>query len=322
MHDKAANPIPVAIVVYDRVSLFELGVTHAVFGADPALYDLVVCGPAETVTTDAGIPIGVHQGLDAIRDAHTVVVLPTYSPDDEIPAAVIDAVREASAQGARLVALCTGAFVLAAAGLLDGRRATTHWEDCDELARRYPLVRVDPRVLYVDEGSILTSAGNAAGADLCLHLVQRDHGAEIAARVARFLVMPLHRDGGQAQYIETPVPAGGTELFSATLSWLREHLDEPLTVRELAARSAMSPRSFARKFVASTGITPYRWLLRERLALARRLLETGDLPVEAIARASGLQTAGNLRKHFNTELRTTPQAYRRAFKVPSLPSPP
>lgn len=306
-------------MAYDQVTLFELGVAREVFGTDVArLYDLVICGPTETVITDAGIPIGVHRGLEAVRDAHTVVVLPTHSPDDEIPAAVIEAVREASARGARLVALCTGAFVLAAAGLLDGRRATTHWTDCGELARRYPRVRVDPGVLYVsDDETILTSAGSAAGIDLCLHVVQHDYGAEIAARVARDLVMPLHRAGGQAQYIEAPIPARDTELFTETLAWLREHLQQPVTVGELAARSAMSPRSFARKFVASTGITPYQWLLRERLALARRLLETGDLPVEAIAHASGLQTAGNLRKHFARELRTTPQAYRRAFNVPA-----
>jgi AraC family transcriptional regulator, transcriptional activator FtrA len=306
-------------VAYDQVTLFELGVAREVFGTDVArLYDLVICGPAATVMTDAGIPIGMHRGLDAVADAHTVIVLPTRDVDDEIPAAVIEAVRAASARGARLVALCTGAFVLAAAGLLDGRRATTHWSDCGELARRYPRVRVDPGVLYVSDGErILTSAGSAAGIDLCLHVVQRDYGADIAARVARDLVMPLHRAGGQAQYIEAPIPARDTELFTETLAWLRAHLEEPVTVRELAARSAMSPRSFARKFVASTGITPYQWLLRERLAVARRLLETGDLPVEAIARASGLQTAGNLRKHFARELRTTPQAYRRAFSVPA-----
>jgi transcriptional regulator GlxA family with amidase domain len=314
VRDKAANPISVAVIVYDQVSIFELGVAREVFGTDIApLYDMVICGPAATVSTDAGIPIGVPHGLDAVADAHTVVVLPTLTPNDEIPSTVIDAVRGAAARGARLVSLCSGAFVLAAAGLLDGRRATTHWTHADELTRRYPLARVDPSVLYIDEGDILTSAGSAAGVDLCLHVVQLDYGAEIATRVARDLVMPLHRDGGQAQYIETPVPAQDAELFTATLDWLREHLDEPVTVRELAARSAMSGRSFARKFVASTGATPYQWLLRERLALARRLLETGDLPVEAIAHATGLRTAGNLRKHFARELHTTPQAYRRAF---------
>jgi transcriptional regulator GlxA family with amidase domain len=209
--------------------------------------------------------------------------------------------------------------VLAAAGLLDGRRATTHWSECAELARRYPLVAVDPGVLYVDDGgAIMTAAGSAAGIDLCLHVVQHDYGAEIATQIARDMVIPLHRDGGQAQYIDTPMPeAAAGDLFAGTLGWLREHLDEPVSVRELAARAAMSPRTFARKFVASTGTTPYQWLLRERLALARRLLETSDLPVDTIAHRCGLQTAGNLRKHFARELRTTPQSYRRAFRVPA-----
>lgn len=326
MHDKAANPISVAVVVYDQVALFELGVAREVFGADVTapsgapLYDMVICGPAESVRTDAGVPIGVHCGLEATQTAHTVVVAPTYTPKDAVPAAVVDAVRAAGARGARLLSLCTGAFVLAAAGLLDGRRATTHWSECAELARRYPLVAVDPGVLYVDDGgSIMTSAGSAAGIDLCLHVVQHDYGAEIATRIARDMVIPLHRDGGQAQYIERPMPeAEDADLFAGTLGWLREHLDEPVTVRELAARAAMSPRTFARKFVASTGTTPYQWLLRERLALARRLLETSDLPVDTIAHRCGLQTAGNLRKHFARELRTTPQSYRRAFRVPAL----
>jgi len=327
VRDKAANPIPVAIVVFDQVALFELGVACAVFGTDVTtrpgipLYDVVICGPAETARTDAGVSIGVPRGLEAIRTAHTVIVPPTYSSRDAVPASVIDAVREASARGARLVSLCNGAFVLAAAGLLDGRRATTHWSECAELARRYPRVAVDPGVMYVDDdgGAIMTSAGSAAGIDLCLHVVQRDYGADIATRIARDLVIPPHRDGGQAQYIEAPMPEPpGTDLFTGTLGWMREHLDEPVSVTELAARSAMSPRTFARKFTASTGTTPYQWLLRERLALARRLLETSDLPVEAIARRCGLQTAGNLRKHFTRELRTTPQAYRRTFRVPAL----
>jgi transcriptional regulator GlxA family with amidase domain len=320
VRDKAANPIPLAIVVYDQVALFDLGVAREVFGTDVMpLYDVTICGPADSVMTDAGISIGIRHGLDVLQRSHTVVVLPTYAPSDEVPDSVIDAVREAGARGARLLSLCTGAFVLAATGLLDGRRATTHWTECAELKRRYPRIAVDPGVLYVDEGEVLTSAGSAAGIDLCLHVVQADYGAEIAARVARDLVVPLHRDGGQAQFIETPMPED-TELFTGTLEWVREHLREPVTVRDLAARSAMSPRTFSRKFAASTGTTPYQWLLRERLALARRLLETTDLPVETIAHTSGLQTAGNLRKHFGRELHTTPQAYRRAFRVPSAPA--
>jgi transcriptional regulator GlxA family with amidase domain len=218
-----------------------------------------------------------------------------------------------------VLSLCTGAFILAAAGLLDGHAATTHWSECAELARRFPRVRVDPGVLYTDEGDVLTSAGSAASLDLCLHVVQRDYGTEIAARVARDLVVPLHRPGGQAQYIETPMPSlRDSDLFAETIGWLRGHLDEPVTVSDLAARSAMSPRTFARRFLASTGTTPLAWIVRERLRLAQRMLETSDLPVEVVARTSGFGSPDNLRKHFSRELRTNPQAYRRTFSEPAV----
>jgi transcriptional regulator GlxA family with amidase domain len=313
-------PHSVAIVVYDGVALFELGVACDVFGGDfttrsgISLYATSVCGAATAVTTDAGFEMRVPEGLDALRSAGTVVVPPTLFPD-QVPASVLHALREASARYARIVSLCTGAFVLAAAGILDGLAATTHWAECAELARRYPLVSVDPGVLYIDNGDLLTSAGSAASIDLCLHLVQRDYGAEIATQVARDLVVPLQREGGQAQYIDTPLPEydSGDSLFAGTLAWLREHLDTPVTVDDLAERSAMSPRTFARRFVASTGTTPYQWLVRERIRLARRLLETTGLPIETVARKSGFQTAGNLRKHFGRALHTTPQAYRGTF---------
>lgn len=306
----------VAIVVYDGVSMFELGVASAVFGDDSGeapLYEVSVCAAAPSVRTDAGMSIQVPAGLDALRSAGTVVVTPT-SRAGQVPQAVLDALRDARARGARLLSLCTGAFILAAAGLLDGHAATTHWSECAELARRYPRVRVDPRVLYVDGGNLLTSAGSAASLDLCLHVVRQDFGAEVAARVARELVVPLHRDGGQAQFIETPMPVHeGDALFAGTLDWLRAHLDEEVTVADLAARSAMSPRTFARRFVASTGTTPYQWMARERIRLAQRLLETTDLPVEAIARSCGLGSAANLRKQFGRALSTSPHSYRRTF---------
>ena len=201
--------------------------------------------------------------------------------------------------------------------MLDGHTATTHWSECAELARRYPRVSVDPRVLYTDEGDLLTSAGSAASLDLCLHVVQRDYGTEIATRVARDLVVPLYRPGGQAQYIETPLPVPGDgDLFADTIGWLRAHLDSPVTVNDLAARSAMSPRTFARRFVASTGATPLTWIVRERIRLAQRLLETSDLPIDVIARESGFGSPDNLRKHFRHALQTTPQAYRRVFREP------
>jgi AraC family transcriptional activator FtrA len=319
VHDKAATP-GVAVVVYDDVALFELGVAIEVFGtfitttAGQPLYQLSVCGPAPSVMTSAGFRMEVPHGLDAAESAHTIVVPPTGSPE-KVPAPVLDTLRLARSRGKRLISLCSGAFVLAAAGLLDGHTATTHWAECADLARQYPLVSVDPAVLYTDEGNLLTSAGSAASLDLCLHVVQRDYGAEIAARVARDMVVPLHRPGGQAQYIETPMPAmHGDDLFTAAIGWLREHLAEPVTVSGLSSRAAMSPRTFARRFLATTGTTPLAWIVRERIRLAQRLLETSDLPVDLIARESGFGSPDNLRKHFSRALRTTPQGYRRAFR--------
>jgi AraC family transcriptional regulator, transcriptional activator FtrA len=320
-------PPVVAVVVYDGVALFELAAANDVFGTDVTtasgerLYRVLICGPAASVLTEAGFRMEVPRGLDAIDQAHTVVVLPTLSPD-AVPAEVLDALRRARSRGQRLMSLCTGAAVLAAAGLLDGHTATTHWSECADLARRYPRVTVDPGVLYVDEGDLLTSAGSAASLDLCLHVVQRDYGTQVATRVARDLVIPLHRAGGQAQYIETPVPEpdGGGDLFADTLSWLQAHLDQDVSVADLAARAAMSPRTFARRFPASTGTTPLTWILRERVRLAQRLLETTDLPVDAIAAKTGFGTADNLRKHFGRTLHTSPQAYRRTFRAPATPA--
>jgi transcriptional regulator GlxA family with amidase domain len=310
----------VAVVVCDGLSLLELGAACDVFGGPygPAFgvpwYRLAVCGAAGSVLTDAGFRIEVPHGLEAVAAAGTVVMAPTDLLE-EAPAEVLDALRAASARGARILSLCTGAFVLAAAGLLDGRPATTHWSECADLARRHPRVAVDPGVLYVDDGDLLTSAGCAASLDLCLHVVRLDYGSEIATRVARDLVVPPQRDGGQAQFIEAPVPVlDHTNLFADTMAWLQEHLDQAVTIEDLAGRAAMSPRTFARRFLAATGTTPYQWLTRERVRLAQRLLETSDLPVEAVAARSGLATADNLRKHFRRELRTTPQAYRGTFR--------
>jgi transcriptional regulator GlxA family with amidase domain len=325
MHDKTANlrdgPPGVAILVPDGATLFELGVASDVFGTDVGLdsgyplYRRYICGATPTVTTDAGFRMEVPYGLDALEAAHTVVVLPAVNAD-HLPDEVLHALRLARSRGQRILSLCTGAFVLAAAGLLDGHTATTHWSECAELARRYPRVHVDPGVLYVDEGDILTSAGSAASVDLCLHVVERDYGAEVAARVARDLVVPLYRSGGQAQYIEAPIHLLGTgDLFADTMEWVRTHLAETVTVAGLAGRSAMSERTFARRFVASTGTTPLAWLTRERLRFAQRLLETTDVPVDLVARESGFGSPDNLRKHFARTLRTTPQAYRRTFRA-------
>jgi len=326
VHDNLANPPVVAVLAYDGLALFEFAVASDVFGtvvtttSGAPLYRVTICGSAPSVTTDAGVRIQVPHGLDALEEAQTVVVPPTLFPG-QVPEAVLDALRLARSRGQRVLSLCTGATVLAAAGLLDGRTATTHWAECADLARQYPRVRVDPRVLYVDEGDVLTSAGSAASIDLCLHVLQRDYGTEIATQVARDLVIPLYRPGGQAQYIETPMPAPDAgDLLADTIGWLRGHLDQPVTTDELAARAVMSPRTFARRFLASTGTTAFRWIVRERVRLAQRLLETTSLPIDAVARKSGFGTADNLRKHFSRALRTTPQAYRRAFAEP-VPQP-
>jgi AraC family transcriptional activator FtrA len=322
MRAETANGHTVAVVAYDEVALFEFSVACEIFGepyerdVPVPWYRLLVCGagPAgpRSVRTDRGLRIDVPHGLRALSTADTVVVPPNARFD--APDEVLRAIQRAHARGARLVSLCTGAFVLAAAGVLDGRRATTHWAECAELSRRYPSVRVDPDVLYIDDGDVLTSAGSAASIDLCLHIVRTDHGAQIAADLARDLVVAPYRDGGQAQYIRTPLPDPRTdELFTGTLAWLQEHLAAPVTVADLARRSAMSRRTFARRFVDSTGATPYQWLVRQRVQLAQRMLESTDEPLDVVAARTGFVTAGNLRKHFTRVVKTTPTAYRRAF---------
>ncbi len=309
----------VAILAYDGLSMFEFAAASEIFGPSSVVkpgapwYRLVICAATPSVALDNGLRIEVPYRLGELRRAGTVVVPPSYAPDD-VPVEVLQALRRAHAAGTRLISLCTGAFVLAAAGLLDGRRATTHWTECSALHRRYPTVTVDPSVLYVDGGDILTSAGSAASIDLCLHVVRLDHGAEMANRLARQLVVPPYRDGGQAQYIDMPLPdIEEADLFSDTMTWLQGHLDQSVTVEELATRSAMSRRTFARRFASSTGTTPFQWLLRQRIQLAERMLETTDLPIEVVARRAGFVNAGNLRKHFARVVRTTPLAYRNTF---------
>ncbi len=251
-----------AIVVYDGFTPFELGAACEVFGDDRWVapgdpwYRLFVCGDnAAPVAADSGFQILVPHGLERLSTVETVIVAPTYRPD-EVPESVYEALRQAHARGCRILSLCGGAFVLAAAGLLDGRRAATHWTECDELARRYPLVSVDPGVLYVDEGNILTGAGSAASIDLCLYIVRQDYGSEVASQLARQLVVPPQRDGGQAQFIEKPLPTlDSSNLFAETIAWVQEHLEGAVTIEDLAIRSAMSPRTFAPRFVEATGTT-------------------------------------------------------------------
>jgi transcriptional regulator GlxA family with amidase domain len=305
----------VAVLALPDVVAFDLATPAQVFGNEPGRYLFTACGArAGSVPTTTGFAVEVPRGLDALAQADTVLVpglRPALWPP---PAPVLDALRAAHARGARVASICTGAFVLAHAGLLDGRRATTHWAHAEALAERYPAVTVDPGVLYVDEGDVLTSAGVAAGIDLCLHLVRRDHGADVANAVARRIVAAPNRDGGQAQFVDTPLPPAEGRGLAPTRAWAAQRLREPLTVAAMARHAACSERTFARRFRAETGTTPLQWLLRQRVLHARRLLEATDLPVEDVAGHAGFGTAASLRSHFRRATATTPLAYRRTFR--------
>jgi transcriptional regulator GlxA family with amidase domain len=287
-----------------------------------ALYDMVVCGPSRNDAVngygDNLFTLTPSNPISAAADADTVVVPGVTGYAEPPPQPVLDLLRDAHARGARIASICTGAFVLAAAGLLDGRRVTTHWAVAGELAARYPRVQVDPSVLYVDNGDILTSAGNAAGIDLLLHVVRRDHGAEVANRVARRNVVAPWRDGGQSQFSAPPaIPdddAGpGT---AATRAFALDRLGEPLPLDRMAAHAAMSVRTFTRRFRAETGQSPHTWLAAQRVTLARRLLETTDLPVERVAADAGFGTAASLRQHLRTAIGVSPGTYRRMYRGP------
>jgi AraC family transcriptional activator FtrA len=322
MAPRARNRRVVALA-YDRLCTFEFGIVVEIFGLprpelDVDWYQFAVCsldrGPLKAT---GGVTVRPTAGPRSLQRAGTIVI-PGWRDADERPSeALLAAVRAAHARGTRLVTICSGVFVLAAAGLLDGKRATTHWRYVDRLRARYPKVRVEPDVLYVDEGNILTSAGSAAGIDLCLHIVRSDYGAEIANRVARRLIVPPQREGGQSQYIPAPVRSDARHGLSRVLEWVDRHLREPLSVELLADRASMSPRTFARRFRAETGTTPHQWLTHQRLLAAQRRLETTRDSIDAIAEAVGLQTAATLRLHFRRTLRTTPTAYRRRFTFES-----
>lgn len=309
----------VAVFAYEGVSTFGLGVTAEVFGCDrkgqgvPRYeYSLAAAEPG-VIRTDVGLPILVEFGVERLSSADLAVVACWNDIDTRPPEPVLAALRTVVDRGGRVLSQCAGAFVLAAAGLLDGRRATTHWKYAAELARRYPRVEVDPGVLYVDEGPVITSAGTAAGIDACLHVIRLEHGAAVANEIARHMVVAPHRDGGQAQFVPVLVDdtADGPDL--ATLrDWTLEHLREPLTVADLARRVHMSPRTFARWFAARSGTTPHQWLTSQRLTLAQELLERTDTGIEQIAADCGL-TPMMLRRHFSRRWGITPQAYRRRF---------
>ncbi|MFF1905660.1 GlxA family transcriptional regulator [Kitasatospora sp. NPDC058218] len=278
-------------------------------------FDFALCTdrPGQ-VRTDTGLPLVVEHGLDRLAAADLVIALPWADFRTPPGPAVLDALTAAHERGALVAGHCVGAFALAAAGLLDGRRATTHWRFAALLAERHPEIAVEADALYIDEGRIATGAGAAAGFDLCLHLLRREHGAATANAIARDLVLPSHRDGGQAQYLATPVPEDcQDERLADVLAWARTHLDRPLPVAELARRSLMSRRSFARRFTAATGTTPHAWLLGLRLSSAEELLETTDLPVEEIARRVGFGSAAVLRAQFVRRRGVPPRSYRRSF---------
>ncbi|MFJ9470153.1 GlxA family transcriptional regulator [Streptomyces caniferus] len=316
----------VVALVRPPQAVFELGCAAEVFGTRrpglPARYDFRVCTPQPgPVPTTAGYDMLVTRGLSALETADTVVV-PGWTPATEpLAPAVRTALRRAHARGARLVSICSGAFALAQTGLLDGRRATTHWNLAADLTERFPRIEVDPAVLYVDHGDLATSAGAAAGVDLCLHLVRRDHGAAHAARIARHMVMAPHREGGQTQYA-APLPGDRADpavdiehSLAPLLDWVAGRLSEPVSVEDMAGQLRISSRTLARRFADQLGTSPGQWLLGRRLTAARALLEESDLPVEAVALRVGLSSATNFRRRFQRALHTTPAAYRRAFRA-------
>ena len=310
----------VAVIAYDGLALFEFGIVTEVFALPrPELklahwYKFQVCSIEDhPLHASGGVTVRAERGLRCLRQAGTIIVPGWRDPDELPPTPLLKALRTAYADGARLVSICSGVFVLAATGLLDGRRVTTHWRYAERLSAKYPKITVEPDVLYVDEGRILTSAGSAAGIDLCLHIVRRDFGAEVANQVARRLVVPPHRDGGQAQYVPEAVRKDNGGGLARVLEWAQANLQRELRVEDLASQAAMSPRTFARRFRRESGTTPHQWLTHQRVLAAQRKLETCDDSVDQVAEAVGLQTAATLRLLFRKNLMTTPTAYRRRF---------
>ncbi|SCX22435.1 Carnitine catabolism transcriptional activator [Agrobacterium sp. DSM 25558] len=311
----------VAAVVYEDLSLFEYGCAVEVFGLPrPELgagwyrFTTVACtrGPLRGA---GGIQIVADGDLKLFDEAKTIIVPGWSNVATPVPEDLCQALHRASERGTRVMSICTGAFVLAAAGLLNGKKATTHWRHAAELARRYPDIQVEPDVLYVDAGNILTSAGSIAGIDLCLHLIRRDHGARIANHVARRLVMPPHREGGQAQFIEEPISKHSGSALAPLLESVRGALQEEWTIPRLAAAAAMSPRSFQRHFFKTTGMPAGEWLLKERVACAQRLLEETDLSIDDVSEEVGFGAAATLRAHFRTRFFTSPGVYRQRFRA-------
>jgi AraC family transcriptional activator FtrA len=311
----------VVAVAFDRLTFFEMGIAVEVFGLPrPEVnpwYQFSVCSPEPgPLRTIGGMSVNLgRKGLGALRTAGTIVIPGWRDVNETPPEKLLKALQRAHKRGARLVSFCSGAFVLAAAGLLDHRDATTHWRYAEQLSEMYPDVRVDPNVLYVDSGNVLTAAGSAAGLDLCLHLVRRDFGAATANIVARRLVVPPHREGGQSQFIHRPVIECEDDNLAKLLDWLAENLAKEHTIQSMAKRTFMSPRTFARRFKQQTGTTPARWLAHERVKLAQQLLESTELQVERLAKRCGFGSAQLMRFHFQRVTGQTPTAYRLAFRI-------
>lgn len=307
----------VVVLALDGVYPFELGIPSRILGAADGRYEVLTCSvDGQSVRTNADFTITVEHGPELLATADTVVV-PPIDParvTAELPEEVTAALASIPAR-ARLVSICTGAFVLAAAGFLQGRTATTHWHLADRFRRMFPHVTLDPGVLFVDDGRVLTSAGAASGVDVCLHLVRRDHGSELANKVARRCVVPPFRDGGQAQYIEQPVPGLGVTSTAATRDWALTRLDESLALADLARHAGMSLRTFARRFNEEVGLSPGRWLIQQRVVRARHLLEASDLSVDQVAGRVGFATGASLRQHLHAAIGVSPQAYRRTFQA-------
>lgn len=318
----------VAVITLDRVGIFELGLLGEIFGLDRSergtgvpRFDFTVVTPVPgPVRTGPGFTIDVTHGLEAAADADLVVMAPFGTTDArEMPEAVLELLRDTMRRGAWVMSVCSGAFALAEAGILKGRKATTHWRYSAELAASYPEVSVDEDVLYVQDGTVITSAGTAAGIDAALHLIRQELGAKAAAAIARDMVVPPHRDGGQAQYVDRPMPITGCDTLEEVLVWINSHLEEEHSVTALAARAHMSERTFARRFKSETGTTPSAWINAQRVLQAQELLEDSGLTIEEVARAVGFGQAVLLRHHFNREVGISPAAYRRAFRGAAAP---
>ncbi len=309
----------VAVLAYDGVNAFELGLAVEVFSMARDWYRVVICSerPGQPLQANSGLKIIVDAGLQALSRADTIIVPGSLDIVESPPPALLDALRRAQKRGARVASICAGAFILAAAGLLDGRRATAHWAHTEILAERYPDIQVDANVLYVEDGNVMSSAGRAAGLDLCLHIVRRDHGAEIANRIAQRLVIAPHRDGGQAQFIPQPVRKAEGDVLASVFVWAQRHLDRDLTIATLASRARMSRRTFIRRFEDATGLSPGEWVVQARVAKARELLEGTKLPIEDVATETGFGSADTMRHHFRARIGTSPALYRATFRAPA-----